>query len=177
MACTDVTVNVSGKFEINLEFAVTFSVTPASEELRSILNPILRPANLALTEISEPRTAQLGLLARPSSNLSSCLSTPPPTPAPSLGLPSLSMLDTDWLPSPSESSVANVFGPEVVESITNAFNGILAELNLLENDDDAEGNVEFNGGEGSNGDAVADVVEGNDEYDDDVVFLCEIVKS
>ena len=42
---------------------------------------------------------------------------------------------------------------------------------------DAEGNVEFNGGEGSNGDAVADVVEGNDEYDDDVVFLCEIVKS
>ena len=169
MAGTAVTVNVSGKFEINLEFAVTFSVTPASEELRSIFNPISRPVNLALTEISEPRNAQLGLPARPSSNLSSCPSTAPPTPVPSLGCPSLSMLDTDWLPSlsPSESSVADVFGPEVVESITDAFNGILAELNLLKNDDDAEGNVEVNGGEGSN---VSDV-------DDDVVFLCEIVKS
>ena len=170
-----VTVNVSGKFEINVEFSVTFSVTPASEELRSIFNPIEPPVNLALTDISELRNAQLGLPARPSSNASSCPSTAPATPVPSLGCPSVSTLDTDWLPSlsSSEYSGPDVFGPEVVASITNAFNGILAELDLLENVD-GESNGEIND-EVDNGGGVAGVVDVT--CDDDVVFLCEIAKS
>ena len=199
-----VTVNVSGKLEINFDFSITFSSDTASDEVRSILRPIDCPTNLALTEISDPGNAQLDLpaitngnidesevfesltailssMARPSEEINSSPSTEPPTPTDSFSCPSLSVLDTDWLPTPPEYFGANwldspvradVFSPRVVESIANAFNGILAELDSSGNDsvadDDNDGNGDVDGGD----DGHAGFID-----DGDVVFLFEVVRT
>ena len=196
-----VTVNVSGKLEINFDFSITFSSDTASDEVRSILRPIDCPTNLALTEISDPGNAQLDLpaitngnidesevfesltailssMARPSEEINSSPSTEPPTPTDSFSCRTLSVLDTDWLPTPPEYFGANwldspvradVFSPRVVESITNAFNGILAELDSSGNDSVAD---DDNDGNGDGNDGHAGLID-----DGDVVFLFEVVRT
>ena len=193
------TVNVSGKVEIDLDFFVTISSVSPTTELRSILRPIERPRNLALTEISEPGNAQLDLptesndenvndegvlesLATVSSSLARSRSD-----APELCCPSLSSLDTDWLPSLSppeylganwlDPASADVFGSRVVESIANAFAGILDELHSSGNDDN-DGTNEIRDDEvGNELVDVAEVDVAEVEMEDDVVFLYEIVRS
>ena len=201
-----VTVNVSGKLEINFDFSVTFSSDTASDEVRSILRPINCPTNLALTEISDPGNSQLDLsgnieesevfesltailssMARPSEEINSSPSTEPPTPTDSFSCPSLSVLDTDWLPTPPEYFGANwldsplrvdVFSPRVVESLANAFNRILAELDLSGNyDNDGHGDVD--GGDDGHAGLIDDGDDGHAGLidDDDVVFLFEVVRT
>ena len=195
-----VTVNVSGKLEINFDFSITFSSDTASDEVRSILRPINCPTNLALTEISDPGNSQLDLsgnieesevfesltailssMARPFEEINSSPSTEPPTPTDSFGCRSLSTLDTDWLPTPPEYFGANwldspvradVFSPRVVESITNAFNGILAELDSSGNDSVADDDNDGNGDVVGSGDGHAGLID-----DGDVVFLFEVVRT
>ena len=193
------TVNVSGKVEIDLDFFVTISSVSPTTELRSILRPIERPRNLALTEISEPGNAQLDLPTESNdenvndegvleslATVSSSLARSRPD-APSLGCPSLSSLDTDWLPSLSppeylganwlDPASADVFGSRVVESIANAFAGILDELHSSGNDDN-DGTNEIRDDEvGNELVDVAEVDVAEVEMEDDVVFLYEIVRS
>ena len=199
-----VTVNVSGKLEINFDFSITFSSDTASDEVRSILRPIDCPTNLALTEISDPGNAQLDLpaitngesdesevfeslttilssMARPSEEINSRPSTETPTPTDSFGCRSLSTLDTDWLPTPPEYFGANwldspvrvdVFSPRVVESLTNAFNGILAELDRSGDDSVADDDNDGDGDVAGSGDGHAGLID-----DGDVVFLFEVVRT
>ena len=161
-----VNVNLSGKFEINLSCTISFSSdSTSSDDFRSILRPIERPEILALTDISESETniseaepnnfepdmfepepdvsepefdtdeesevfrsltEILSTMARPRSPTPECLSLSPLDPE---GLRSPSFGE-NWLnPMP-------VFGPEIVASLTEAFSGILAELDGFETDDD-----------------------------------------
>ena len=202
-----VTVNVSGKLEINFDFSVSFSSD--SDEVRSILRPINCPVNLALTEISDPGNAQLvlpgetneeidrsgvveTLATPPSVERDSSPFTDPTTSTDSFGCRSLSALDTDWLPMPREYGEANwldvpvganVFSPRVAASIANAFNEILSELNSDANDDgngNASENDDNDGGAAENDDSDGDGVknEGDDgDGDGDVVFLFEVVRT
>ena len=179
-----VTVNVSGKLEVNFDFSVTFS----SAEVRSILRPIDCPTNLALTEISDPCNAQLDLPAitngesNESEEINSSPSIESPTPT------DLSALDTDWLStSPGfeenwlDSPVGeNVFGSRVVASIANAFNEILTELNSDANNDgegDVAGNDDDEGDVAGNDDDDGNAVKTEIDDDDDVVFLFEVVRT
>ena len=178
-----VTVNVSGKLEINFDFSVSFSSN--SDEVRSILRPINCPVNLALTEISDSGNGQLDLsndtndeidrsegfessTTRPPEEMNSSPSTGSISPTDLF--PSLSALDTDWLSTSSErfeenwldSPVgANVFGPRVVASIANAFNEILTDLNSDANND-GDGNGAGNDDDDGNG-------AGNDDDDGNAV--------
>ena len=193
-------VNVSGKVEIDFDLCVAISSVSPTDELRSSLRPIERPCNLALTEISEPGNAQLDLLNESSgeninddgvfaslASILSSLARSPSTPVTSLGCPSLSSFDMDWSPSLSppeclganwlDPASADVFGSSVVESIANAFNGILDELHSSGNDDN-DGTNEIRDDEvGNELVDVAEVDVAEVEMEDDVVFLYEIVRS
>ena len=191
-----VTVNVSGKLEINFDFSVSFSSN--SDEVRSILRPINCPVNLALTEISDPGNAQLDLPGETnegmdrSEGFESSTTRPPEeinsSPSADPTCPSLSALDTDWLStSPGfeenwlDSPVGeNVFGSRVVASIANAFNEILTELNSDANNDgegDVAGNDDDEGDVAGNDDDDGNAVKTEiDNGDDDVMFLFEVVK-